>query len=363
LISPDTSKDGKLNAYQSFKGVLKNVSAKSKNADELYKVFIEIEKYFTPLPLPLAYQSFQTGLREAETKKSETEAKLKKSEMEAGTKKSETEAKLKLKFEIEADLCDSFAYAQGYFNNISYRLPESLRKSLYELAVRSRIKASDIENQLDHFKQEIEVWFDRSMDRASGVYKRNARGFAFLIGFVLAVALNADTFYIVSRLAKDDALRNSIVSTSTQLVQNVQSSNPSPTPTVSPTPTPTSSPNTIESVKNNVDQSLSDISLPIGWTDNILDEQLQRPAPAKDGETPKQKQNREIQNEKRKTEQTPRRVRIFGWYVPLEAIMIMGWLVTATAIMMGAPFWFDFLGLFINVRNTGSRPASKTDKN
>jgi hypothetical protein len=41
----------------------------------------------------------------------------------------------------------------------------------------------------------------------------------------------------------------------------------------------------------------------------------------------------------------------------------MGWLVTATAIMMGAPFWFDFLGLFINVRNTGSRPASKTDKN
>ena len=368
LASPDTSKNDKLTAYKRLKAELKN--ARSKNANELYKSFIEVEKYF----IPLAYQSFQTDLRKSE------EAKLKKSEIEDLSE----EAKLK-KSEVE-DLYESFTYVQKYLNNISSRLPESLRKSLYELAVRSRIKASDIENQLDNFKQEIETWFDRSMDRASGVYKRNTRGFAFLIGFVLAFALNADTFYIVSRLLKDDALRNSIVSTSTQLVQDVQSPNPSPTaiqspsakssssakpsppakpsptPTVSPIPTPTLSPNTIERIKDNVDQSLSDLSLPIGWTDNILDEQLQRPALDKDGETAEQKQNREIQNEKRKTEQAPRRARIFGWYVPLELIMIMGWLVTATAIMMGAPFWFDFLGLFINVRNTGSRPAPQTDK-
>ena len=365
LISADTGKKDQLENYQKFKVELEKTSSKSKNADDLYKSFIEIEKYFPSLPL--AYQSFKTDLEESATKKSEIEANLK-------------------KFEIEADLCESFTYTQKYFNDISYRLPESLRKSLYELALRSRIKASDIENQLDNFKQEIETWFDRSMDRASGVYKRNTRGFAFLIGFVLAFALNADTFYIVSRLLKDDALRNSIVSTSTQLVQDVQSPNPSPTasqspsakssssakpsppakplptPTVSPIPTLTLSPNTIERVKDNVDQSLSDLSLPIGWTDNILDEQLQRPVLDKDGETAEQKQNREIQNEKRKTEQAPRRARIFGWYVPLELIMIMGWLVTATAIMMGAPFWFDFLGLFINVRNTGSRPASQTDK-
>ena len=345
LIANDTSKTDKLNAYQNFKVELRK--SKAGKADQLYKAFIEVEKHF----IPLAYQSFQIELR-----KSKQEATFKKTQ-------------------AENDLYESFTYSQQYFSSISYRLPESLRKSLYALALRSRIKASDIEKHLDNFKDEIEVWFDRSMERASGVYKRNARGFAFLIGLVLAVALNADTFYIISRLAKDDALRNSIVSASTQLVQNVQSPNlsptaspspttkssspvkllTSPTPSPSPLPTLTSSQNTIERVKNNVDQSLSDISLPIGWTDNILDEQFQITEPVKYKETSEEKQVREKDKERRKAH-------FFGHHIHPIVIMIMGWLVTATAMMMGAPFWFDFLGLFINVRNTGSRPA-KTNKN
>ena len=391
LVSPHTSKNSKLDAYQNFKSQLRDKSEQAnklkppislKNADDLYQSFTDIEKYFSSIDIeksfessPLAYKSFQEELKKQED-----------------LKKSKDEKNSDLKDPEINDLYVSFTYAQEYFNKISYLLPESLRKSLYELALRSRIKALDVEQQLDGFKQEIETWFDRSMDRASGVYKRNARGFAFLIGFVLAVTLNADTFYIISRLAKDDALRNSIVSTSTKLVESEQSSNPSPTaspsptpissspaspsPTVSPlsadkssspaspSPTPTLSPNVIDRVKDKVDQSLSEITLPIGWTDNILEEQLQRDIPSKEGETAEQKQNREIQNEKRKIELAPRRTKIFGRYVvPPEAIMIMGWLVTATAIMMGAPFWFDFLGLFINVRNTGAKPKSKTNKN
>jgi|688.fasta_scaffold244346_3 hypothetical protein len=219
--------------------------------------------------------------------------------------------------------------------------------------MRSRIKASDIENQLDNFKQEIETWFDRSMDRASGVYKRNARGFAFLIGLVLAVSLNADTFYMVSRLSKDDALRNSIVNSSNQLFQNVQSPNPLPTSVV------TKSPNTIEKVKDSVDQSLSEITLPVGWNDNILDEQFQIPDPVQEDETSEEKQKRE----KQQKEKERRQAKFLGHPIHPVIIMIIGWIVTATAIMMGAPFWFDLLGLFINVRNTGAKPKSKTNKN
>ena len=290
-------------------------------------------------------------------------------------------------FPKTSDLRKSFEFVQNEFDEISKILPDNLRKSLYALALRSRIKALDMEQQLDQFKQEIETWFDRSMDRATGVYTRNARGFAFLIGLVLAVSLNADTFYIVSRLAKDDDLRNSIVNTSSQLVETVQSptssatdgqsptSKISPTPKISstktlstqktpPTPTltssssPTPSLNTIERVKDNVDQSLSEIALPIGWNDNILDEQFQVSDPIKENETSEEKQKRE----KREKEKNRRKAKFFGHLIHPVLIMMMGWIVTATAIMMGAPFWFDFLGLFINVRNTGSRPASQTDK-
>jgi hypothetical protein len=309
---------------------------------------------------PLCYKSFKEDLDKAK-------------ESENVANKSENSDEL--------DLYNSFDYAQKYFQSISTLLPESLRKSLYNLALRSRIKASDTDKQLDHFKKEIETWFDRSMTRSSGVYKRNARGFTFLLGFVLAVTLNVDTFYIVFRLSKDDALRNSIVNSSSQLVQTVQSRSQPPTgnqspitktssvskglsvlkpsSTTTPSPTSDSSLNTIEKVKDNIDQSLSDITLPIGWTDNILNEQLQLADSPPKIETPEETQKRE----KREQEKERRKAKFFGYPLPPLLIMLSGWFVTAIAIMMGAPFWFDFLGLFINVRNTGRTTESKIKEN
>ncbi|MBD2482278.1 hypothetical protein [Planktothrix sp. FACHB-1365] len=38
--------------------------------------------------------------------------------------------------------------------------------------------------------------------------------------------------------------------------------------------------------------------------------------------------------------------------------VFFGWLLSAVAIMMGAPFWFELLGKFINVRNAGQVPES-----
>jgi hypothetical protein len=35
---------------------------------------------------------------------------------------------------------------------------------------------------------------------------------------------------------------------------------------------------------------------------------------------------------------------------------IFGWLITALAISLGAPFWFDLLNKFINLRNAGKNP-------
>lgn len=34
---------------------------------------------------------------------------------------------------------------------------------------------------------------------------------------------------------------------------------------------------------------------------------------------------------------------------------LLGWLITAVALSFGAPFWFDILGLAVNLRGDGSR--------
>jgi hypothetical protein len=39
--------------------------------------------------------------------------------------------------------------------------------------------------------------------------------------------------------------------------------------------------------------------------------------------------------------------------------MILGWLITAFAVSLGAPFWFDLLNKFINVRASGKAPEEE----
>src|SRR6202035_3243101 len=35
---------------------------------------------------------------------------------------------------------------------------------------------------------------------------------------------------------------------------------------------------------------------------------------------------------------------------------ILGWIFTAIAVSLGAPFWFDSLNRFVNLRNAGNTP-------
>lgn len=170
----------------------------------------------------------------------------------------------------------------------------------------------DIEDELRQFKLEIEVWFDRSMERASGVYKRNAKGVAFLIGFLLALAANADTFHIVSRLATDSTLRNALAENAELVTTNCPSSEASG-----------ETDSRLECMRRQIDQS---IPLPLGW----------------DAVNLKQQQNESL-----------------NWlYPPLRRFL--GWLVSGFAISMGASFWFDLLGKLINVRNAGRPPKKST---
>src|SRR5262249_54559986 len=53
-------------------------------------------------------------------------------------------------------------------------------------------------------------WFDQAMDRAGGWYKRQAQALSIAIGFVVAVAANADVLHVASRLWNDASLRASV---------------------------------------------------------------------------------------------------------------------------------------------------------
>jgi hypothetical protein len=61
------------------------------------------------------------------------------------------------------------------------------------------------------FKKSLELWFDETMGRASAWYKTNMQVMQLLIGLVLAISFNVNTFKIVKILAKDEAARENMV--------------------------------------------------------------------------------------------------------------------------------------------------------
>lgn len=146
------------------------------------------------------------------------------------TEMSETFSSFQKEFEV-VGIANAYLAVEDDIKAIALRLPLSVKKSFAALAERTQINLTRvqtqvrvIEDELRRFQVEIEAWFDRSMERASGVYKRNAKGVAFLIGFLLAWAANADTFHIVNRLAADSNLRNVLAENAEVVTTNCPSS-------------------------------------------------------------------------------------------------------------------------------------------
>jgi hypothetical protein len=51
-----------------------------------------------------------------------------------------------------------------------------------------------------NFEAAVAKWFDSSMDRVSGMYKRRAQFFTFVLALVVAVALNIDAYRVMTTL-------------------------------------------------------------------------------------------------------------------------------------------------------------------
>ena len=193
-------------------------------------------------------------------------------------------------------------------------MPESLKRSLSILAQRAETGGGDTQQQLERFQKEVEIWFDQSMQRASGVYKRNARGVAILLGTAIALAANADTINIINRLSKDSMLRSTVNLYAKQLVEKNAN-------------TKLDNLTNLTKVQNQVDRALDNVALPFGW-----------------GEA-----NRLELDSQGKL------------FLPAAMAKLLGWILSGVAISMGASFWFEALNKIINIRNAGKKPPSSTE--
>lgn len=200
---------------------------------------------------------------------------------------------------------------------IEGRLPIRLQESLSLLADKVSRRTDTAEEQLKLFQGELENWYDRGMDRAGGVYRRNSKIVGILIGVAISAAVNADTFYIANRLTVDEAVRSSVIQTVNQASLETL---------VSPSNDSGALSDDLQSLGNAVQTTLSDYALPIGRSPKLLATQAVLEA---------------------------------DWPFPIPRHWL-GWIVTGLAVSMGSNFWFDALRRVTSVRSSGAKPASST---
>lgn len=78
----------------------------------------------------------------------------------------------------------------------------------------------DADNDLDKFKSNLETWFDTTMDRVSGWYKRKNHGVLLIVGFVIAASFNVSTIDVAKRLSTDTTAREQMVQLASAYVKN-----------------------------------------------------------------------------------------------------------------------------------------------
>jgi hypothetical protein len=181
---------------------------------------------------------------------------------------------------------------------------------------------------LDGMRKEIADWFDASMDRLSGEFKRWKQLWTFLIALVGALLFNLDSVRIARVLWATPAL-----------VDNLQTSK--------------------------IDKQMLDDPNKVNGAVQIVDQMMQARLPA--GWAPGEFLKMHVTPDEcdAADAQCQATAKTTPWvYFPLApwsllVPALLGWLVTAVAALFGAPFWFDALQSIAQVRGAGPTPDDR----
>lgn len=168
-------------------------------------------------------------------------------------------------------------------------------------------------NDLERLTSEIENWYDDATDRFSGWYKRKVQLSTLLVAALFCGFLNADTTAITQALANNATLRASVAA----YAESYAKTAPSAQPDGKAKTDDGKITQDIQTISQSVNQ-LHQLGIPLGWKT-----------------IPKG---------------------FVEW-----SLKFFGLLTTILAVSLGAPFWFDLLSRFVNIRAAGAAPKKTTE--
>lgn len=213
---------------------------------------------------------------------------------------------------------------------------------------------------LQKFKLLLENWYDETMDSVTGWYKRQSYKSILIISFLLAIVFNVSTINIVTTLSRDKKAREALLQNASAFIKSAYAD------TLHQSARATSFSDTTLQItkerigefqklyKENIEEN--NMLIGLGWNDfgyaqALLSYQLKLKDPKTNTKALKQPEKP-------------------GFWDKIYFVIVtsfttprvfIGFLLTAIAMSMGAPFWFDLLNKLVNLRGSGVKPKNKTE--
>jgi hypothetical protein len=188
-----------------------------------------------------------------------------------------------------------------------------LKNALSALLKTAEARVTTAEATVAELRDSIEDWFDATMDRASGWFKRQMMWIGIFIALLMSIAFNVDAVAITHALWEDATLREGLVAQSVAYIQSgkyeegdVQA----------------------QEVRQQL-EDLQDRGIPLFWTEKSAEPQLT-------------------------WLKMPPGERVGFWQV--WGLKALGLLITGLAVSSGSHFWYDVLNKLVNMRLAGNKP-------
>ncbi|WP_298737524.1 hypothetical protein [uncultured Chitinophaga sp.] len=239
----------------------------------------------------------------------------------------------------------------------------------------------DAKHESEAFRHKVEQWFDEVMARTSGWYKKQTQVILIFVGFIIAWQFNVDSIAITRILAKDKNAREQLVTLATQRYQvygrykdSMQRKMVIREDTIAAGDTMIIRTDTVYQASipdQEMDSLYRSLSSDAAEVQNILG--ISRGSCGYDTDTALAQLRARMDTvagrllspaEQQKYRQAMEAVakRKVGCYThPYQQngwLVFVGWLITALALSLGAPFWFDLLNKVVQIRTTGPQIQS-----
>jgi hypothetical protein len=216
---------------------------------------------------------------------------------------------------------------------------ENVRRALLALI-------DDARGDFSKMKDNLGVWFDHSMDRVSGWYRRKIQSYILIIAIFISFGLGVDTLALVKFLRADSTLRESLVAVAKAEVEKPAA----PTVTDGAAPSPGAQPNAAQNLKKDLvnletlQTQFFNLNIPryplYYFKDRVKDWQAGQP-------------QGQVATVAARTPPSPGFVAVLWFWFWQHSL---GFFITSVALSLGSPFWFDLLNKLVSLRSTGQKP-------